>query len=97
MDDKKLVSGEEAVTGRQRVGPDHRPVDEDRQPGQTEAPRAPAGPAAETGENRALDPYNPDDPGEGSPEGSPAKPKAAPVYEADEEGRLVVNKRDGSD
>ncbi len=94
-DDKKLVSGEKSVTGRQRVGADHRPVDDFRQPGQAEEPIAPAGPAAETGENRVLDPYNPDEPGEDSPEGSPARPKAAPVHEADEEGRLVVNKRDG--
>lgn len=95
MDDKKLISGEDAISGRRRVGADHRPVDDQRQPGQAEAPGAPAGPAAETDENRTLDPYHRHEPGEDTPRGSPARPKVRPVHEADEAGRVVVNKREG--
>ncbi|ESR26927.1 hypothetical protein [Lutibaculum baratangense] len=89
MDDKKLVSGESSITGRQRVGPDHRPVDDQRQPGQTEQPREPAGAAAHATKDRVLDPYNPHEPGEDSPQGSPARPKAPPVHQADEAGNLL--------
>lgn len=37
-----------------------------------------------------LDPYHRGDPGEASPDGSPARPKAPPVHQATEDGRLYV-------
>ena len=37
-----------------------------------------------------LDPYHRGDPGEASPEDSPARPKAPPVHQATEDGRLYV-------
>ena len=93
MPDTKLPSGETLITGRQRVGPDHKPVDDFRQPGQAETPATPAGPAPEANDKRTLDPYHHDEPSESSPEDSPARPKADPVYEADEKGNLIVNKK----
>jgi|GEM_PF-3069865 len=84
-----------------RYDANHRPVDDHGLVSDDHGPNPPQH-VPNTGSDRhepvrhgTLDPYHRDAPGEDSPRGSPDRPKAPPVHQATEDGRLYVPAADG--
>lgn len=86
---------------RIRYDAGHRPVDRFGLAYDDFGPNPPKGEPAIGGDRDdprrygTLDPYHPDAAREGDPAGSPARPKAPPVRQATEDGRLYVPAADG--
>ncbi|MEJ8572115.1 hypothetical protein [Microbaculum marinum] len=95
-EDRKLARDAERV----RYDAQHNPVDRlgltygDRYPNPPAGEPAIGGDRHKQAKGGTLDPYHRDAPGEDSPQGSPERPKAPPVHQATEDGRLYEPARE---